>query len=349
MGKPKKNDSIHLTSRETLPYFRSVNVLAIVARFMENLGIDTETLLEGSGIRTEDLDDPDVFVTPEQELQVMRKIVTLSRNPKIGLVIGRMFHVGLYGKLGPAIISSDTVLDALEIGFKYIALTLSYFQYDLRVKGDLAFMRMKELIDLKDLRIFICEREFSSLYRNTSDIIHSAIPLNEVRIAYPRPAHAAAYDEVFQCPVSFDTDEHMVIFDSRYLFMPLPLANPLARKTYERECKQACLRLRKHETIRERVRHNIQQQHEGLPSFGKLVQNMNIAPRTLKRRLHEEGTSYRALAADILKEKAIQLIRTTSMPLEEIAVELGYTAPQNFYRAFKCWTGHTPSYYREKK
>jgi len=75
---------------------------------------------------------------------------------------------------------------------------------------------------------------------------------------------------------------------------------------------------------------------------------MNIAPRTLKRRLNEEGTSYRALAAGILKEKAIHLIQTTSRPLEEIAAELGYKAPQNFYRAFKSWTGQRPSSFRKR-
>lgn len=348
MGKNYNTDSIHLTSRETLPYFRSVNVLAIVARYMEDLGINTDTLLAGSGIQASDLDDPEVFVTPEQELQVMRMIVTLATDPKIGLVIGQKYHVGAYGKLGAAMISCDTVLDAIQIGFKYIVLTLTYFQYDLKVKDNIAFMRMKELIDLKDLRIFICEREFTSLYRNAHDIIQNPLPLNEVRFAYPKPAYASAYQDVFQCPVYFNADEHMMIFDSKYLFMQLPLANPMARNTYEKECRQLCLRMKEHETVTDRVRHNILLQGEDLPSFNKLTLSMNIAPRTLRRRLTEEGTCYRTLTAEILKKKAIHLIQTTSYPLEQIATELGYKAPQNFYRSFKGWTGHNPSYYRKK-
>ncbi|MGB5217479.1 MAG: helix-turn-helix domain-containing protein [Smithella sp.] len=59
-------------------------------------------------------------------------------------------------------------------------------------------------------------------------------------------------------------------------------------------------------------------------------------------------TSYKNLAAEILREKAIDMIQTTSNSMEQIAMELGYSDLANFYRAFKSWTGHNPGYYRKK-
>ncbi|OQA26315.1 MAG: HTH-type transcriptional regulator GadX [Chloroflexi bacterium ADurb.Bin344] len=85
-----------------------------------------------------------------------------------------------------------------------------------------------------------------------------------------------------------------------------------------------------------------------MPNFYQLARRMNIAPWTLKRRLSAEGTSYKQLASDILKNKAIHLLQTTDLSLEQIATELGYGDLANFYRAFRKWTGRTPGSYREK-
>ena len=86
---------------------RSVNSLAILARYVEKQGIDVKVLLAGSGIHPGDLNNPNIFVTPEQELAVMRKIITLVPDPKIGLIIGEQYHIGVQGKLGPAAILAE--------------------------------------------------------------------------------------------------------------------------------------------------------------------------------------------------------------------------------------------------
>jgi AraC-like DNA-binding protein len=349
MGKELYSDRIHLASKGALPCYRSVNILSVVIHYMEKLGIDAEDLLVGSGIQTSDLADPDVFVTPEQEFKVMHKIITLVPDPKIGFILGHQYHIGVYNKIGAAAFCSETLLDALRIVFQYIELTMTYFQYDLQVKNNLVFLRMKELIDLKELRTFICERELTAAYRIACDLLQFTMPLNELRFAYPKPAHASAYKDTFHCPIQFKARDQMLVFDSKYLFMKLPMANPLMRNTYEKECKQLCLRLQVQESVTDQVRHNIFFGPEGLPSLSQVARGMSTTPRTLRRRLSEEGTSFKAIVTEILKEKAITLIQSTSQPIEQIAAELGYSNLPNFYRTFRSWTGHKPSYYRKKE
>jgi len=348
MNKPSKTNFIHLISSGTLPYFRSVNSLAIMARYVKQQGVDVKILLAGSGIHPNDLDNPDIFITPEQELTVMRKIIKLVAAPKIGLNIGKLFHVGVQGKLGTAAIFSDTGLEAITMFFKYIALTMTYFQYELTVKENLAFVIARELIDLKELRVFACEREFVSIYRIVSDILNAPVPLNELRFAYPKPAYASAYEEVFHCPVRFNAPEHMIIFDSRLLSIPVPMSNPIAKKIYEQECNQMCQRLKVKETMTDQVRQEILFKKESFPSFSELSRHLNISTRTLRRRLTDEKTSYKSLVAAIRKTKAVDLLKTTDRPVEKIAAELGYSDLSNFYRAFKRWTGKNPGFYRRK-
>jgi len=347
MNNTPQEGSIHFVSSGILPYFRSVNGLAVLTRYAAKQGIDVNTLLSGSGIASGDLDNPDIFVTPEQELLVMRKIVRLLPDTNIGLVIGEHYHVGVQGVLGAAAICSDNVLEALGMFIKYTALTLTYFQYELTVKDHLAAARIKELIDLKDVRVFVCEREFVSIHRIAGDILKSPFPLHEIRFAYPKPSYASSYEAAFKCPVRFNAREHMIIFDRELLSLPLPMSNPIARKTYEKECQQLCLRFKTKETMTDQVRQEILFQKENFPSFTKLARHLNISPRTLRRRLTEERTSYKSLVADIREKKALDLLQTTTVSIARIAEELGYSDLSNFYRAFKRWTGKSPNTYRK--
>jgi AraC-like DNA-binding protein len=340
--------SIHLSSSETLPLYRSTRSLEAIARYLSMLGIYRDSFLAGSGIEASDLDDPDVLVTPEQEFLVLQNIVRMRPDPGLGLYIGRQFHMGILGKLGAAAINSDTFLDALKIIFQYSDLLQTYFHYDLMVKNDLVFIKLKELVDLKDTRLFMCEREFASIQRIASDLIGAPFPVSEIWFAYPKPEYVSLYQDIFQCPLVFNAESHMAIFEKKYFFQQLPLANPLARKTYEKECRQLSLRIKRQGTIAGRVHQEILFHKDSIPSFDQLAHYMNISPRTLRRRLTAEGTSYRDLASKIRKNKAITLLQTTDYPIEQIATELGYSDLANFYRAFKQWTDRTPGSYRVK-
>lgn len=342
-------NSIHLSSSSSLPLYRSINAIAVLTRFFTGRGIDSSLLLAGSGIQASDLVDPNMLVTPEQELLVMRNLVKLAPEPGLGLMVGRQYHAGVYVKLGAAAINSNTLLDAVRILFQFNELMMTYFHFDLKVKDNLAVLTMREMVDLQDIRLFVCEREFVAINRMVSDLIGGPVMPKEIRIAYSRPPYASRYQEISTCPIIFNAENHMIIFDKSYLFKPLPMANPLARKTYEKECRELCLRMKRQGTFTKRLQQEILFHKEGYPSFDQLARLMNMAPWTLKRRLSGEGTSYQNIVSGILKKRAIHSLQTTTLPIGQIATELGYNDLANFYRAFKRWTGHNPGKYREKK
>lgn len=344
----RQTDVIHVFSKTPLPPYRSVNTVTVMVRYMESCGFDTDSLLAGSEIQASDLDEPDFLITPAQEFQVMRNIIALSPDPKIGLDIGRNYHVGIYGIPGAEAMSSDNLFEAIMIAMKYMVLTFSYFHYDVTVKAGITSIKLTERLDLKDLYIFMCERDAAHVYRMAHDLLRCPIPLQEIRVTYPKPAYAAAYQDYFKCPIRYNCHDLEVILDSRYLFMPLPTADPLSRKIFEEESKKLPQRMQAQDTVTDRVRHTFMYRCEKLPSFSQLARSMAISPSTLSRRLTQEGTSYKQLASEVLKNKAIDLLEKTSYPIEQITVELGYNDRANFCRAFKAWTGHNPSYYRKK-
>ena len=342
-------DKVHLKSNNRLPLYRSINSISIIADYALKYGIYSDKLLAGSGIQPHDLHDPEILITPKQEMIVFRKIIALIPDPKLGLHLGRNYNISANSKVAIPAMFCNSFLDFLRMMFRYIEATLSYFRYDLRVKDRLAILRLEELIDLGDLRSFITERELVSVYMISSGVLGSPPPLKKIRFPYPKPDYASYYKEIFQCPVSFSAESNMVIFDSNYLFRPLPMANQLARHAYEMECRRIYVRMKEGATTLNKIQQELLIQEDGVPSLEQLARRLNISPRTLRRHLATEGTSYKDLLKDMRKEKALDLLKTTNYPIEKIAIALGYSDVPNFYHAFKRWTGRTPSEYRKKK
>lgn len=84
-----------------------------------------------------------------------------------------------------------------------------------------------------------------------------------------------------------------------------------------------------------------------LPSLDSIAERFCVSSRTLKRRLADRDTHYREILEDVLKDRAIQLLRYTNKSVSEIAYELGYADLSNFSRAFRKWTGKSASEFRE--
>ena len=72
-----------------------------------------------------------------------------------------------------------------------------------------------------------------------------------------------------------------------------------------------------------------------------------MTPRTLERRLKENGVIYRDLVTDTRRRFALEYLRDLNRTLTEVAFLLGYSEVTAFNRAFKQWTGSTPLQYRK--
>jgi AraC-like DNA-binding protein len=67
------------------------------------------------------------------------------------------------------------------------------------------------------------------------------------------------------------------------------------------------------------------------------------SPRTLERRLAEEGTCWRQVLDRTRFEACTRMLRSGDLSLAKIAGELGYSDQAHLTRAFRRWTGEGPS------
>ncbi|MNO03899.1 HTH-type transcriptional regulator VirS [compost metagenome] len=74
---------------------------------------------------------------------------------------------------------------------------------------------------------------------------------------------------------------------------------------------------------------------------------MNL--RTLQRHLQQAGTSYQRILDELRQELAGRYLADSDLPIQEIALRLGFSEPRSFHRSFKAWTGRTPGEYRQQR
>lgn len=343
------NDLPLIRSSSKLPQLRLINAVVVLLRVAARYGIGVERLLEGSGITSDDLNDPQKLITIRQELTVTRSLGTLVPEvPWIGLEVGKDYHFSANGKLGLAMMCCETLMDSLTLAMNYIHLTNSYHQYSLYVRDGMGYGEFRELMDLGEIRRAVCEAEVSSLHCMAKLGHGGEGVFKEIRFDYPRPPYSEKYEELFQCNVVFDAPCHTLVFDADNLEKPLKLANPLVRHAMEQECRRMLPLLKQHESMTHRIHQELSAQKEGFATLDQLARRISLSPRTLRRRLVDEGTSYNSILAEVRQGRAMELLTTTRLSMENVASHLGFSEVSSFYRAFKSWTGSTPSRFREK-
>ena len=83
-------------------------------------------------------------------------------------------------------------------------------------------------------------------------------------------------------------------------------------------------------------------------SLAALAADRHVDPRTLRRQLAAEGTSFREVVDRARTDVAVELLVVAGLPIRTVSQRLGFTDPNNFIRAFKRWTGLTPAAYRQQ-
>lgn len=83
-------------------------------------------------------------------------------------------------------------------------------------------------------------------------------------------------------------------------------------------------------------------------SLAAVASRLGISPRTLQRKLLEEGTTFHTEVQTVQLQLAETYVRDGSLPIEDVTALLGYQNSVSFLRAFKQWTGMTIGEYRSR-
>ena len=87
---------------------------------------------------------------------------------------------------------------------------------------------------------------------------------------------------------------------------------------------------------------------DGPLSLEILSAELGTSPRTLQRRLSEDGQSFSELIRRVQLEASSRLLEDTSLTIGDISKRVGFSSQTSFSRAFHCWTGLSPRAFRRQ-
>jgi AraC-like DNA-binding protein len=171
---------------------------------------------------------------------------------------------------------------------------------------------------------------------------------NEVLFSHRAPDDRRPYSRFFKAPLRFGADHTALVFPSSWLGHRVPGANRDRRRALQQAI--TVLLSQQDFNLLTKVRRAL---------FALIVQNdvsvegvaamLGMHRRTLNRRLAEHGTTIAKMLNQVRFQLARQLLSETELPFVEIAMTLNYTDASTFTRAFRSWSGVTPSAWRARR
>ncbi|MGI9295813.1 MAG: AraC family transcriptional regulator ligand-binding domain-containing protein [Pseudomonadales bacterium] len=342
---PVGYQSAHFAKRSE--YSSASSFFVCAKQVLDSYGFDGEKLLADSGISISADIHSRAMLPPETIGRSWHIVANTVDDPAIGVrAAATHFNPVYWQSLGLATLCSTSVRDAFERIVRYFSLlsdaavvqlredpkTLAFVGYPLQDPEDIGFEAME-----------FCLMALLTLLR---EILPTLTPV-EIRLLRPTKRAHLDFTELFGCPVSFGSDCVLMSFDLLIVDRILPTSNQ-ALAEYQDCYSDEFLRMNCNANVLLQVKNSISRLLPGgEPTLTKVAETLGMSERSLQRKLQSEQTNFRRLFLDTRKQMAFQYIEKEQYSLLDISSLLAFSDHSNFSRAFKQWSGLTPSDYRK--
>ncbi|MGY8625816.1 AraC family transcriptional regulator [Chromobacterium violaceum] len=316
---------------------------------VEDRGYSPERLCQGLGIRYEDLLSHQLLLSHRQIKVLILRAQELLGELALGLVAGARETPVSWGVTGLVMLTCETLEEAMEYALAKQNEAGTMVQHQASIYG--SEMRMQLVSHRFDWEIenYLIDHAMSGAVAVARYLLGPAFKPLRVDLVQAMPAHQALYRQFYDCPVRFAAGSNLLVFDAHWLGARLPgydrIASQMLRRQLDGLLQLSPGRHQLIETVSNHIRYASVQGADQLA----VASMVNVSPRSLRRKLEQQGTHYRHLRDTTRYQTACQLLDNTTLSLAAIAEQLGYADARSFRRAFKRWSGMLPSEYRRDK
>lgn len=332
-----------MINRKTIAINRVIRVLQGAARS----GASIPALLETAGIPRRLLDDPEARIERDSFIRLMLAVMQQTQDEFLGFGQGRKSKPGTFSMMAHAVINCANLEKAIHRGIKFYELFDLQVQARLHREDGLAWLEVTASPRL-DFREVIIESLMMLSLRFMSWLVGKAIEAQRVELDFSKGAEGE-YRSTFTCPVVFDAGSNRVFFAAEFLDLPL-VQNELSLSRFLKDSLAQLIDGNVHNVgLPAQIRAIISKEYgNNFPDFSEICEKLNMTPQTLRRRLKDGNTSYQEIKDAIRKDASVYYLSKPDLSIDEIALLMGFSEASSFHRAFKKWTGMTPSAYRRE-
>lgn len=314
---------------------------------IRSFGQDPRPVFDAAGVDPEIRFDANARLTRPQMNALHQAAFEATGDVALGLRVVTAYHPSHMGALGYAWIASRTPRDAWTKMQRYSKLESETFRLTLSERapefhviyfwdGDWAPI---------DSQIYTVMALLVHLHRRVAG--PEANPLR-VEFSTEAPSNLSVFEDHFRCELRFGRPQELLVLPSDVLDRPSPRAHPELELATE-EMVIRYLAIRDRSDILSQVRAALFEcLPEGKVSAERIAEQLHMTDRTLRRRLDDQGVSFRELLTSVRRDLALRYLADDNLSLTEISYLLGFSEPSSFTRAFRGWTGRSPSAARKE-
>ena len=327
------------------PGYIHLGVAKEIAPTLRDFGIDPDPVIREAGLDPSLFDDGTNVISHAALGRLLTLSVARTNCPHFGLLVGKRATILSLGMVGRLMQHSDTLGDALRALVASLSIQNRGAVPSLTTSDDTALFSfavyqpdVESAEQISDGALAVSVNALRALCGSD---------WNPVEVLLPRaaPADPEPYRHHFRAPVRFNQEIATVVLPLRDLGLRIAGADPILRALLQERIN----RLKGGpgsgftDDIRRLLRTRLTSNR---CSADEIADLLAMHRRTLSRRLKDGGMGYRAIANEMRFEIARQLLRDTDLTLGQIAAALGYSEASAFTRAFRRWSGETPTIWR---
>lgn len=317
-----------------------------IANQLSTMGVDVAAWLARQSLRESDLGDGFIPLSFSAFRNLLLDARQQSRDPAIGLLVGQRLLVNTHGMLGYAAMNSESIRQVIELFARFLPLRTSLVRFVHEEKDGLLRMHLEEGMPLGDVRRLVLEAVVLAMKNVLDFITMGAGNIHHVAFPFEPDGQQALAAGLFKCDVRYNSTWAGFALPLDVLDIPLKMADPAAFRDAADICQRELDKLNRQARFSLQVQRLMLETQGGFPSLQVTARLFHMTPRTLHRRLLDEGTSYKDILENVRHRLAIEHLKAGHLDIQEIAYSLGYTDTANFRRAFKRWEGVPPSEFR---
>ena len=318
-----------------------------IAKALESSGVDSCQVFAAAGINEALRNDPLKRLSLATITRLYRTCVEATGDPYFGLTVAKFMHASTMHALGYGLLASTTLMDFCTRVQRHFRLVSQTARIDIVPSGEEVYFRSVPLVEVcpesQDAWLGTLYRMMRLLYR---DDFHPVAV--ELAHAMPGPGDGP-YVELFGAPARFDCDGVTLVLPRADMDVPLRGACPELAQFNDNLAANYIAKLDRADVaanVRARI---VELLPSGECSRSKVAAALCMSTSTLQQRLIERGTSFHELRNEVRRELACSYLRQSGVSVTEITFLLGFADVSNFTRAFKRWTGRSPTRFRNQK
>ncbi|WP_197279999.1 AraC family transcriptional regulator [Rhodopseudomonas sp. AAP120] len=311
-------------------------------------GLDIDRLLARAGIRPAELEQPGARLPQDQFARMIALLTRITRD-ELWLLGSRPIKPGTFRMMCRLLIHCATLRDAIRIGCQFYHLVVDDFAVRLAEGDHDASVYVTDTIEQPKRRRMVNGAILMFTYGLMCWLVGRRLPLITVHYVFAEEAFSSELEPVYRAPMLFDQPRTEIRFDAELLDLPIMPDEQRLRRFLASMPSALLVRYRDDASVAERVRGILRRNLKRTLSLEDVAGMLAMSPQTLRRRLlDDEQCGFQEIKDQVRRDVATHMLKKSRLPLEEVALSLGFSELSTFHRAFRRWTGLAPGEFRER-